>query len=79
MIVYSLLNPDFAELIASIVKSEKSIERMMTYGGARGLGFTSYTAFGLAIIMSLSLVILFDITFTVRCPLIYFEEINVPI
>lgn len=59
LILYSLLNPDFAELIASIVKSEKSIERMMTYGGARGLGFTSYSAFGLAIIMSLSLIILF--------------------
>lgn len=45
--------PSVREAIQAITKSAEKMERMDQYGGVRGLGFTSFAAFGLAVIMGL--------------------------
>lgn len=59
IICLSLLNPDFGAFIGYISKSSSSVERMLSkYSGARGLGLTTFTAFGLSIILGLQLLVL---------------------
>ncbi|MFD2168203.1 hypothetical protein ACFSJY_18245 [Thalassotalea euphylliae] len=41
------------DAIQSITKSAAAMARMETYGGARGLGFTSFVAFGFSVLMGL--------------------------
>jgi len=45
--------PSLRELIQAITKSTATMDRMEEYGGVRGLGFTSFAAFGLTVIMGL--------------------------
>ncbi len=45
--------PSLREAIQAITKSAEKMERMDQYGGVRGLGFTSFAAFGLTVIMGL--------------------------
>ena len=60
IILISLLNTDIAQAVASLSKSSTSVERMFDlYGGARGLGWTNYSAFGLAIIFAVLILIAF--------------------
>ncbi len=45
--------PSLRETIQVITKSAATMERMDQYGGIRGLGFTSFAAFGLTVIMGI--------------------------
>ena len=45
--------PSLREIIQTITKSAATMDRMDQYGGIRGLGFTSFAAFGLTVIMGI--------------------------
>jgi hypothetical protein len=45
--------PSLRDFIQELTKNAATIDRMGQYGGVRGLGFTSFGAFGLAVIMGL--------------------------
>jgi hypothetical protein len=53
IIVLMLVFTEFRELIFSLLRSEAELERMSSYGGARGLGMAGSVAFGLSTIMSI--------------------------
>lgn len=52
IIVVMLFLPEVGLLINSITRSDAQLERMLVYGGGRGLGLSGSIAFGLAVTMA---------------------------